>query len=219
MGSTRPELPPVRAASRRKRRLYDAGDRVRALRVGPATVCGAVHTDGGTAGVEPYQPWLEEYEQWRREKDANNLRHEYTSLSSRRGAMSSAAEEAPPPRERRLRYLIARRASNRLQLLTLAATSGKEALPVFGTERAARDFLRHGGWGGAWWVRVSTTGELVSLLLGHLAGVDRVVLDPRPGLAAELRNKKEFIDALMGEPFKVSYTMRNTPPPSRSVTR
>jgi hypothetical protein len=108
-------------------------------------------------------------------------------------------------RGRPLRYLIARRENNRLELLTVAATSHGEALPVFGTERAARDFLRRGGFGGGWRVRESTTGELVSLLLGHLAGVDRVALDPRPGLAAaELRSKNEFIDVLMGEPLVIS---------------
>jgi len=106
-------------------------------------------------------------------------------------------------RGRPLRYLIARRENNRLELLTLAAMSREEALPVFSTERAARDFLRRGGFGGGWWVRESTTGELVSLLLGHVAGVDCVALDPRPGLvaAAELRSKKEFIDVLMGGPL------------------
>jgi hypothetical protein len=112
---------------------------------------------------------------------------------------AEARPEDPAPRERRLRYLIARRANNRLELLTLtAATSRGEALPVFDTEWAARDFLRRGSFGGAWWVRESTTGELVSLLLGLLSRVERVALDPRPGLDAELRSKKEFIDALIG---------------------
>ena len=106
-------------------------------------------------------------------------------------------------RERTLRYLIARRENSRLELLTLAATSHGEALPVFGTERAARDFLRRGGYGGGWWVRESTTGELVSLLMGHLADVDRVALDPNPGFSAPEAgvpgtSKKEFIDGLMG---------------------
>lgn len=113
-------------------------------------------------------------------------------------------------RGRTLRYLIARHENNRLELLTLAATSRGEALPVFGTERAARDFLRRGGFCGGWAVRESTTGELVSLLLGHLAGVELVALDPPPGIAASedaeprSMSKKEFIAALMGEPFAVS---------------
>ena len=106
--------------------------------------------------------------------------------------------------EHALRYLIARHENNRLELLTLAATSRGEALPVFGTERAASDFLRSGGFGGGWWVRESTAGELVSLLLGHLADVESVALDPHPGppeAGLPGTSKKEFIDALMGEPF------------------
>jgi hypothetical protein len=91
-----------------------------------------------------------------------------------------------------------------LELLTLTATSSGEVLPVFGTERAARDFLRGGGFGSGWLVRESSAGELVSLLFGHLADVDIVALDPRPGppdAGLEGTSKKEFIDALMDEPF------------------
>ena len=112
----------------------------------------------------------------------------------------------PSPKETvyhgsRLRYLIARRETHRLEPLTLAAKPTGEALLVFCTERAARDFLRRGGFGGDWWVRESSTGELVSLLFGHLT-VDRVALDPPSGLTTpELPStgKKEFIAALMGE--------------------
>ena len=104
-----------------------------------------------------------------------------------------------------MRYLIARHEHNRLELLTLAETPRGEALPVFGTERAARDFLQRGGWGGGWWVRESTTGELVSLLSGHLAETQSVALDPRPGSVAygdvELWDAREFIELLMSEPF------------------
>ena len=116
-------------------------------------------------------------------------------------------DEAPAeaaPHAGGLRYLIARHENNRLELLTLAATPQGEVLPVFGSEGAARDFLGGGDFGGGWWVRGSTAGELVSLLLGHLADVESVALDPRPGPPdAGLRgtSKKEFIDALVGEPF------------------
>ncbi len=79
-------------------------------------------------------------------------------------------------------------------------------MPVFGAAGAVRDFLHRGCLGGGWRVRESTAGELVSLLLGHPAGVDSVALDPRPGITtpddAELRGKKGFIEVLMGEPFE-----------------
>ena len=119
----------------------------------------------------------------------------------------TSRDEAPgeaAPHAGGLWYLIARHENNRLELLTLAVTLHGEVLPVFGTEGAARDFLGGGGFGGGWWVRGSTAGELVSLLLGHLADVESVALDPRPGLPdAGLRgtSKKEFMDALVGEPF------------------
>jgi hypothetical protein len=52
------------------------------VRARPVTVCacGAVHTDvlepeERPADARSYHPWLEEYEEWRR--DAGNLQHEY----------------------------------------------------------------------------------------------------------------------------------------------
>lgn len=106
-----------------------------------------------------------------------------------------------------LRYLIARLENNRLKVLTLTAGSCSEALPIFGSGQAAHDFLRRGGFGGGWRVRESTAGELISLLLGHLASVEEVVLDPRPGVSdarPEGPSKKDFIATLMGEPLLIS---------------
>ena len=187
----------------------DCGETLVWMRPATACACGPVHTDVSRdperrpTDEELHHPWLEEYEEWRGGTpttcDAN------TSVSSRWRAVTSGYEASgeAASRERSLRYLIARHENNRLELLTLAATSRGEALPVFGTERAARDFLRSGGFGGGWLVRESTAGELVSLLLGHLADVDGVALDPSPGLSAPdaglpSTSKKEFIDALMG---------------------
>jgi hypothetical protein len=105
-----------------------------------------------------------------------------------------------------LRYLIARREGNRLEVLTLATRPRREILPVFDTAEAARAFLCSGGVGGDWWARESTAGELVSLLVGHLPRVDRIVLDPVFGVSdgeAEPRSmsKQEFVAALMAEPL------------------
>jgi hypothetical protein len=104
-----------------------------------------------------------------------------------------------------LRYLIARLENTRLRVLTLAAG---ETLPVFGTRRAAHDFLRHGGFDG-WQVRESTAGELISLLMGHLADVERVALDPPSdvalsGASPKSTSKRDFIAALMGGPLSTS---------------
>jgi hypothetical protein len=42
--------------------------------------CGTVHNDVSEEGQqeeESLHPWLEDYEEWRRERDARDLRHEY----------------------------------------------------------------------------------------------------------------------------------------------
>jgi hypothetical protein len=41
--------------------------------------CGAVHADvpGERQPEESLHPWFEDYEEWRRERDARDLRHEY----------------------------------------------------------------------------------------------------------------------------------------------
>jgi hypothetical protein len=103
-------------------------------------------------------------------------------------------------------YLIARREGNRLEVLTLAGQPHRDILPVFATAGAAWDFLRRGGAGGDWRVRESTAGELVSILVGHLPHVDRIILDPVFGVSAgaaepQSPSKKEFVSVLLGEPF------------------
>jgi hypothetical protein len=120
--------------------------------------------------------------------------------------MISAEEEETRGSASTVRYLIARREGTRLEVLTLCAQAGGEALPVFETEGTALAFLRSGGLGGGWRVRESTAGELVSLLMGHLPRVELVVLDPALGVVAEdaeqlSASKKEFVEALMGDPL------------------
>ena len=44
--------------------------------------CGIVHANvsgfgRGSASERPLHPWLEDYEKWRRVREANGLRHEY----------------------------------------------------------------------------------------------------------------------------------------------
>ena len=121
--------------------------------------------------------------------------------------MFSAAETSPREvgsREGPSRpwYLIARREGNRLEVLTLAAQPRGETLPVFTS--AARGFLRRGGAGEDWRARESSAGELISLLVGHLPRVDRIVVDPVFGVSAgeaepPSASKQEFVAALMGE--------------------
>jgi hypothetical protein len=102
-------------------------------------------------------------------------------------------------------YLISCRRNNRLKVLRVFSESGRETVPVFGTEEAAGSFLGRGGFGPGWHVRETTAGELISLLLSHLRDVDLVSTDPRDPTRMDLwtTRKKEFIGVLMGEPLLV----------------
>lgn len=125
--------------------------------------------------------------------------------------MYSATEESPRGAGRRAGpsrswYLIARWEGNRLEVLTLAGQPYRDVFPLFTTAGSAWDFLLRGGVGGDWQVRESAAGELVSILVGHLPRVDRVVLDPVFGVSAgdeepQSKGKKEFVSTLLGEPL------------------
>ena len=82
-------------------------------------------------------------------------------------------------------WLLARYRTGGMEVLRITLTSGEEALPVFSFEDEAKMFLKLGTLCGGWRVRVTTVGELVSVLFGHCAGVGRVVLDPLPDPFAE----------------------------------
>jgi hypothetical protein len=105
---------------------------------------------------------------------------------------------------RRLFWLIATRAHGRMEVLTLDA-GGETVLPVFSFQEEGELFLRLGATEADWWLRETTTGELVSLLLGLCAGVDKVALDPLPGIGErellELvsTGRRHFVRHLMGE--------------------
>jgi hypothetical protein len=77
-------------------------------------------------------------------------------------------------------WLIARHRTGGMAVLTTNLARGGEALPVFSFEEEANMFLRLGALGDDWRARETTGGELVSVLCGPCAGVDRVVLDPVP---------------------------------------
>ena len=77
-------------------------------------------------------------------------------------------------------WLIAKVEAGRVRVLTTDLARGETALPVFGFEDEARMFLELGAPGGGWRARVTSAGELVSVLCGPCASVDRVVLDPVP---------------------------------------
>ncbi len=110
-----------------------------------------------------------------------------------------------------VQYLIVRNDNNRLNLLTLPTESG-DSLPVFGSEISAHAFLRSSRFRQeGWHVRETTAGELISLLMGHIADVDLITMNPPPGdtngdaVESEIIHKRDFIGSLMQEPILLSH--------------
>jgi hypothetical protein len=101
-------------------------------------------------------------------------------------------------------WLIATRAHGRMEVLTIDA-GGETVLPVFSFQEEGELFLSLEAAEADWWPRETTTGELVSLLLGLCAGIDKVALDPLPGIGErellELvsTGRRHFVRYLMGE--------------------
>jgi hypothetical protein len=105
---------------------------------------------------------------------------------------------------RRSFWLIATRAHGRMEVLTIDA-GGETLLPVFSFQEEGELFLRLEATEADWWPRETTTGELVSLLLGLCARVDNVALDPLPGLGERevlglvSTGRRQFVHHLLGE--------------------
>ena len=105
---------------------------------------------------------------------------------------------------RRSFWLIVTRSHGRMEVLTIDA-GGETVLPVFSFREEVELFLHLQAKGADWWPRETTTGELVSLLLGLCARVDKVALDPLPGLGKreilELvsTGRRHFLRQLLGE--------------------
>lgn len=103
-------------------------------------------------------------------------------------------------------WLIVKAGTGRLDVLRTDLATGGEALPVFSFEEEARMFLEHGGLDGDWRVRLTTAGELISVLFGPCAGIGRVLLDPLPGSSYGAFNKlvsverEAFIEFIEGRP-------------------
>lgn len=105
---------------------------------------------------------------------------------------------------RRSFWLIATRAPGGIEVLTIAA-GGETVLPIFSFREEAELFLRLEAKGADWWPRKTSTGELASLLLGLCARVEKVALDPLPGLGERKilglvsTGRRHFVRHLLGE--------------------
>jgi hypothetical protein len=114
---------------------------------------------------------------------------------------------AKVPKNRAVRrsfWLIASQTHGRLEVLTLDA-GGEMVLPIFSFQEEGELFLRLEAAEANWWPRETTTGELVSLLLGLCSRVDKVALDPLPGLwereivGLVSTSRRHFLRHLLGE--------------------
>jgi hypothetical protein len=105
---------------------------------------------------------------------------------------------------RRSFWLIAPRMHGRMEVLTLDA-GGEVVLPIFSFQEEGELFLRLEVTEANWCLRETTTGELVSLLLCLCARVDKVALDPLPGLwereilGLVSTGRRHFLRHLLGE--------------------
>jgi hypothetical protein len=105
---------------------------------------------------------------------------------------------------RRSFWLIVTRSHAGMEVLTID-TGGEIVLPLFSSQEEGEFYLAHQSASVASRLRETTTGELVSLLLGLCARVDTVALDPLPDLEereiVELvsTGRRDFVHHLLGE--------------------
>lgn len=99
-------------------------------------------------------------------------------------------------------WLLAKRRSGRLEVLTTSLVDGRRVLPVFSFEEEAALYLCLGVQG-SWHVRRTGPGELVSLLYGLCRQVELVALDPMSEVETEVMNRLvsvergRFVDILL----------------------
>jgi hypothetical protein len=101
-------------------------------------------------------------------------------------------------------WLIARNENSRLEVLATGLADTEKAMPVFSHEEEAELFL--GLWEvgvGGWQARESSAGEIISVLCGPCASVERVALDPLPEMLVERTvglvslSRKRFVDLVL----------------------
>jgi hypothetical protein len=91
-----------------------------------------------------------------------------------------------------------------LEVLATGLADTEKAMPVFSHEEEAELFL--GLWEvgvGGWQARESSAGEIISVLCGPCASVERVALDPLPEMLVERTvglvslSRERFVDLVM----------------------
>jgi hypothetical protein len=120
-------------------------------------------------------------------------------------AMSNAQllEQSPRQGPSTSYWIITKHDHSQLRALTISLSSGKEALAAFSFKEEAELFLILGQASESWQVRESSTGEIISLLMGPYVDVGRIALDPAPEILAEKTggfvsiNRKRFMDLIL----------------------
>ena len=100
-------------------------------------------------------------------------------------------------------WLITKCSRGHMSVFTTRLNGGKRALPVFGHSEEASDFLLFAGLEGGWEIRETSIGELLSLLYCFCKDVQRVLLDPLPGIDLSLlwdlvdMRRQRFVEFLL----------------------
>jgi hypothetical protein len=113
-------------------------------------------------------------------------------------------------------WLIAERRNNRIEVLTILTGGKQETLPVFSSREEAERIVRFEGVSDGWRVRESGAGELVSVLSGPCAGVEKVALDPSPEMVVE---GTVGLVSLLRESFIGQIMARGSGPLSQTAAR
>ena len=122
---------------------------------------------------------------------------------AKRTAEQGASRRAPGRAPGSAYWLIAKNENGRLEVIATRLAGAEEALPVFSHEEEAEMFLQLRGVDDGWQTRESTAGELISVLYGPCASVERVALDPLPEMLVERTfrlvclSRKRFVDLVL----------------------
>jgi hypothetical protein len=102
-------------------------------------------------------------------------------------------------------WLIVKNENGWLEILASGLAGGEVAVPVFSHKEEAEMFLRLWERGcNGWQARESSAGELISVLYGPCADVERVALDPLPKMVLERTVglvslcRERFVDLVLG---------------------
>ena len=100
------------------------------------------------------------------------------------------------------RYLVVGHSTKGLELPDIYSDSGEVILPVFSSEKAAKEFLSLSSLGTRWYVRGFSGGELVSVLFAFYTRIRGILIDPHPSdlsgdVAISVVGRDAFVSTLL----------------------